>query len=165
MFNTGVSRTFWVQEGCFCRLASSQISSWMCECVCAQYSSHVGKISPGSEQQPSEEWTQSRLIINHCVYRCAHVHTVPGRNCTCSYVHALSYNICFLVVFFLLSRLNEFKNIDVIDGLDKRSEYKGMLGLHWKKMVSPLNVSATDIQINHCDWILKCMYDGFWSPI
>lgn len=56
-----------------------------------------------------------------------------------------------LSCFFSAVGLNEFKNINVIDGLDKRSEYKGMLGLHWKKMVSPLNVSATDIQINHCD--------------
>lgn len=40
-------------------------------------------------------------------------------------------SICFL--FFSAVSINEFKNNEVIDGLDKRSEDKGMLGLCLKK--------------------------------
>lgn len=58
-------------------------------------------------------------------------------------------------IFSAAVSLNEFKNSEVIDGLDKRSQSKGMVGLQWKKSVSPQNVSAADRQINHCDWILK----------
>lgn len=54
-------------------------------------------------------------------------------------------------LLFSAVSINEFKNREVIDGLDKRSEYKGMAGLHWKKTVSPLNVSAADTRINHRD--------------
>lgn len=59
------------------------------------------------------------------------------------------YSMCFLVSSAV--SINEFKNREVIDGLGKRSDYKGMVGLHWKKTVSPLNVSAADIRINHCN--------------
>lgn len=58
-------------------------------------------------------------------------------------------------IFSAAVSLNEFKNSEVIDGLDKRSQSKGMVGLHWKKSVSPRKVSAADRQINHCDWMLE----------
>ena len=48
--------------------------------------------------------------------------------------------MCFLVFYSAVS-INEFKNREVIDGLDKRSDYKGTVRLHWQKTVSPLNVS------------------------
>lgn len=55
------------------------------------------------------------------------------------------------------------KNREVIDELNKRSEYKGTVGLYCEKTVSPLNVSVADTQINHSDW--KSTHDKFYSPI
>lgn len=46
---------------------------------------------------------------------------------------------------------NKFRNIKVIDGVDKGSDHKGTLGRHGKERVSPLNVSSADTHINHCD--------------
>lgn len=63
--------------------------------------------------------------------------------------------------------VNKFRNIKVIDGVDKGSDHKGMLGRHRKERVSPLNVSSADTHINHCDWMLKSTFDWFcpliWS--
>lgn len=47
--------------------------------------------------------------------------------------------------------VNKFRNIKVIDGVNKGSDHKGMLGRHGKERVSPLNVSSADTHINHCD--------------
>lgn len=66
-------------------------------------------------------------------------------------VNALMFASVFVLSVFSAVGIDELKNRDIIDGLDKRSEYKGMVGLQCKRTVSPLNVSAADTQINHCD--------------
>ena len=77
----------------------------------------------------------------------------PG---VCTYMHfAIVRPSFFFLFFFPPVSINELKNREVIDVLDKRSEYKGIMGVHWKKTVSPLNVYAADRQIHLCDSIPK----------
>lgn len=62
----------------------------------------------------------------------------------------MGYRSQLASMFAFHSRLS-FKNIKVIDGLDKRSEQRTCWEGTTKEMVSPLNVSADDTHINHCD--------------
>lgn len=89
--------------------------------------SHLTLLFGSLEPEP-QRITQRNLpglIIYHFYFLNAHVHLHVA-------VHGTVCFLSFFKKFVSVLTINDLKIKKVIDGLYKRSAYKGIVGLHWK---------------------------------